>query len=818
MATLSASLKNIEPLAALADVKLTGRGSLQAQLTSGATRRVNASGELAVDGGDAVLVHLLAPRAKLSASLIFSDNNFQIERSSLEAAKLQLAVHGGDASGKLALDFKFALPDLAALTPALAGQLGGEARLQGVAPSLTLAADVTGTLSAHGTTPGPIRLSLQARDMPQRPNGRFDLTGTLDESPVHLAASVERDAAGTLSAKIERGEWKSARLDGELRIDTAASDPKGHLELHVAHLEDLDRLLGQSVQGSLDASALFDRTAGHSRAQITLDAHDAGIPAQQLQLLQLRGDIAEPLLRPVLALHLTAQALRSGALAKLAADVSGPVANPRLHASGSVQVGTAPALQLDTTATFNIERREMRLFALRADYREQTLRLLAPTRMSFGDGFAFEQLRLGMGDSTLQASGRVTPTLQLQAALGNFTPAQLRVLWPDLQAEGRVDANVDLTGSLAHPQGLLKVQGRGLRAINGAARGLPATDIDASAQLQGQVVQVELQLHAGDGLQMQASGQVPLNRDAPIALKLSGNFNLNVINPIIEASGQRVLGAVRIDAELAGTPAAPQARGTLVLSGGDLQDYPRGLHLSDISATLAGDGDQVRLQELTAHAGAGTVSASGTLGLGGGDLPVALQINSHGAKPFASDLLTATIDMDLKISGGLRSQLNATGSVQIDHADINIPNALPPDVVVLNVIRPGEKPAPVAKTPATLVMLNLTVAAPRAVFVRGRGLDAELGGQLHVGGSSADPDISGGFDLRNGTVNVAGATLTFTSGRVGFNGYGVKKKIDPTLDFASTTNTGGVKCNADGRRLRRCAGDLAEQQSGNAAG
>jgi translocation and assembly module TamB len=793
VATVNASLKDIAPLAALVDVKLTGRGTLAAQLsTSGVSRRVNASGELAVDGGDAALVHLLAPRAKLGASLVFSDNNFQIERSSLEAAKLQLAVHGGDASGKLALDFKLALPDLAALSPALAGQLSGQARLQGVAPLLTLAADVSGTLSSHGTTPGPIRLSLQARDLPQRPNGRFDLTGTLDNSPVHLAASVERDAGGTLSAKIERGEWKSARLDGALRVDAREVDPEGHLQLQIARLEDLDQLLGQPLQGGLDASALFDRTAGRSRAHLTIDAHDAGVPGQLLQLLQVRGDILDPSARPVLALHLTAQALRSGAVAKLAADVSGPVANPRLHASGSVQAGTAPALQFDTSATFNIERREMRLMALRADYREQTLRLLAPTGMSFGDGVAFEQLRLGMGDSTLQASGRVTPTLQLQAALHDFTPAQLRVVWPDLQAEGRVDASVDLTGSLAHPQGVLHIQGRGLRASNGAARGLPSTDVDASAQLHEQTAQVEIQMHAGDGLQMQASGEVPLNRDAPIALKLSGSFNLNLVNPIIEASGQRVLGAVKIDAELAGTPAAPQARGTLVLSGGDLQDYPRGTHLSDVSATLDANGEQLQLKEFTAHAGKGTLSASGTIGLGGGDLPVALQLASHGAKPFASDLLTATVDMDLKISGGLRSQLNATGSVQIDHADINIPNALPPDVVVLTVIRPGEKPVPVSKTPATLVMLNLTVAAPRAVFVRGRGVDAELGGQLHIGGNSADPDISGGFDLRNGTVNVAGASLTFTSGRVGFNGYGVKKKIDPTLDFAATNTSAGV--------------------------
>jgi len=238
--------------------------------------------------------------------------------------------------------------------------------------------------------------------------------------------------------------------------------------------------------------------------------------------------------------------------------------------------------------------------------------------------------------------------------------------------------------------------------------------------------------------------------------------------------------------------AAPQSRGTLVISGGDLQDYPRGTHLSEVSAILAADGGQLALKQFTAHAGKGTITASGTLGLGGGDLPVALQVTARGARPFVSDLLTATIDMDLKISGGLRSQLNAAGSVQIDRADINIPNALPPDVAVLNVVRPGQKPAPPPLTDSTIVTLDVTVSASRAVFVRGRGVDAELGGQLRVGGSSADPEINGGFDLRNGTVNLAGATLTFSSGRVGFNGSGVKKRIDPTLDFVANNTSAGV--------------------------
>ena len=77
---------------------------------------------------------------------------------------------------------------------------------------------------------------------------------------------------------------------------------------------------------------------------------------------------------------------------------------------------------------------------------------------------------------------------------------------------------------------------------------------------------------------------------------------------------------------------------------------------------------------------------------------------------------------------------------------------------------PGAPPLP--PRPSSLIIdLDIAVDAPRAVFVRGRGLDAELGGALHVGGTDEDPAISGGFDMRNGTINLAGSTLTFTSGR-----------------------------------------------------
>ncbi|WP_207553743.1 translocation/assembly module TamB domain-containing protein, partial [Teichococcus deserti] len=85
------------------------------------------------------------------------------------------------------------------------------------------------------------------------------------------------------------------------------------------------------------------------------------------------------------------------------------------------------------------------------------------------------------------------------------------------------------------------------------------------------------------------------------------------------------------------------------------------------------------------------------------------------------------------------------------------------------------------------IALNVTVEAPQSILVRGRGLDAELGGTLRVGGTAADPQPQGGFNLRRGTFQLLDRRLTFSKGDLNFDG-----SLMPSLDFAASTTTQGV--------------------------
>jgi translocation and assembly module TamB len=66
-----------------------------------------------------------------------------------------------------------------------------------------------------------------------------------------------------------------------------------------------------------------------------------------------------------------------------------------------------------------------------------------------------------------------------------------------------------------------------------------------------------------------------------------------------------------------------------------------------------------------------------------------------------------------------------------------------------------------------------------------------MGGKLTITGTSAAPQIAGGFDMRNGTFSLAGANLTFTKGSIGFNGSSSAGKIDPTLNFVADNYANG---------------------------
>jgi translocation and assembly module TamB len=362
----------------------------------------------------------------------------------------------------------------------------------------------------------------------------------------------------------------------------------------------------------------------------------------------------------------------------------------------------------------------------------------------------------------------------------------LSALMPGVLAAGTLDADARVAGTSAARSGLVSVTGTGLRVASSAARDLQALDLRATARLTGDSAQLDAQLSAGRASQLRLVGTAPLDARGALNLKLDGKVDLGLVNPLLEARGERIAGALTINGVVTGGARSPEIAGTVDLTDGDLRDYSQGAHVSHVRAHLVGSQGILRLESLTARAGPGELSMTGQIGVLQPNLPLTVRLKTKNAQPLASEVLTANINADLKAEGALHQRIDLSGTIDVNRAVITIPNAMPPEVAVLDVRRPGQAP-PAPAAPELIIGLDVKLHAPREILVQGRGLNAELGGDLHIGGTTASPSVSGGFDMIRGTFAFASRQLTFTHGRISFNGTGLKGKIDPTLDFAAET-------------------------------
>jgi translocation and assembly module TamB len=694
-----------------------------------------------------------------------------------------------------ALDFRWktALSDLAALAPTLRGALSAEGRLRGTPRELSVETDARGAVGTREFAPETIEAHVSARGLPAAPSGTVRVRGRLLGAPLDLNADLRHERDRTLRVAIDRADWKSAHADGQVTVVAGDRVPRGRIALRMTRLEDLQALVGQPLRGSIVANVELVPQGTNGDALVQVEARGIGVPNAAAERVTLSGRISALPSRPTAALQLIAEGIAAqGVSGDARIDLNGPQDALAVKASSRLRQGDRVPADVSAAAQLNATAKTARLDALRLQYGEQSARLLQPAVFKFADGIAVDRLRIGVEQAVLEVAGRLTPTLDLRASLRNVTSALLKPHLPDLDAVGTLSVDAKLTGSPALPRGNVRADLTGLRMRSGPARTLPTANLRATADLDGRAAQVRARLDAGPRVQLALNGTAPLAATEAMDLRASGVLDLALANPILEADGRRAQGRAAIDIGVKGLYASPRANGTVTLTEGDLQDFAQGAHLRNIDAQLLLDGDTLRIKQFTALAGRGTVTASGEVGVLQPDMPMDITIAARDARPLAADLVTADLDMDLRLRGAARTRIDAVGRIQVKRAEINIPSQLPTSVAVLDVRRPGEKrAAPPAKS-ALVIGLDIGVDAPRAVFVRGRGLDAEMGGTLRLAGTAAAPEVSGGFDLRRGTFDLAGASLKFTRGQVAFSGEGLQRKIDPTLDFVAETASSTV--------------------------
>ena len=781
------TLPNLSPLAAAGGIDLGGRSDfdIQAEVKDGTTT-ATVTGRVAITGGMAPVPALIGEDGRIDLAASLRGQDITLSRLVVNGRALAVTALGTLSGQTIDTQWTVALADLSAIQPSVSGKMEVKGHASGKLDDLGVQADIGADLAAKGYSSGHIAAKVDATGLPGMPRATIAADGTLLDSPLSLALTADK-ANGAVNVSIGRASWKSVKAGGALSLGPDSVIPSGHLQIDLGRLADLEPLLGRPIAGQANATLASDEKV----AKLMLTLRDVVLPGTAaIGKATLNASVTDPAGKPSVDGTFTADGVAAGGSRSMSARVAakGPIDALGLTVAADAPALAGGAVKLTTAGTLNAQDRTLALVRMEASWKQQVLKLLAPAKFNFADGVAMDRVRLGFRQAELIVSGSAGSTLDLTAALRNL-PADIgAIVNPAFAADGVIAADARLTGTSARPEGTVKLTATGVRQRTGPGRSLPVANLAAGIVLMGTSARIDTKLTAGSS-HATVTGLAPLAQGGALDLKTDARIDLAMLDPLLTAQGRRARGVVTLDAAVTGTTAAPLVRGTAELHNGDVTDFALGAHINDLEAAIQAQGDSIRLLQFKGKAGPGTVGGSGSINLAG-TMPVDLRFTAENARPLSSDLITALIDANLTVQGELKGDLQAGGTVHVRRADIRIPDKLPPSVAVLPVRNANAPPPPPPEAePPSSIALNLTLNAPQQVFIRGRGLDAELGGTIHIRGTASKPIPDGGVQLRRGTLSVVGTTLTFSEGSIDFSGAGL---ADPSVHFVANSTTASI--------------------------
>ncbi len=623
------------------------------------------------------------------------------------------------------------------LSGGVAGEVAGQAGIDGLVASVT--ADLRGTGLAVGS-----------------PEADAYLAGA-----TRLALTASRDGAMARIDRLEIDGARGARLrvTGDLALPEGAAPVfDGRAEAGVGDLSPLSAVAGRALDGAARVVAEGRAAADAQSLDLTADLTATALSVGG----QALGDVT-----------VRAEVLRSGDAGRIdRLSLSGAGVEADLAGDLTLPEGTAPGFD----GSFRLAVADLSRLAGLAGAR------LSGALTAEGQGALTADLAAFDLALTAQGTGLSVGQPEADRVIGGRATLTL-------EAARDGDDVAIRTARLATARGATEASGR-LNGRDGTVRisatlddlGILVAGINGPARLNGQVgetvggLTVALDATGPAGVTGRATGTVA--RDAArVDLALSGAAPLGLANPFI--APRSVAGLARYDLRVTGAPALDAVNGTVRLEGGRVVDPGANLVIEDAGGTVTLAGGRATLGLNARSQAGGRLAVAGPIALTA-PFPADLAIDLTRLRLTDPALYDTRLSGRVTLTGPLAGGARIGGTIDVGETEVRVPSSgfgisgellemvhldEPPPVrqtrARAGLLAAGEAPA---SRGGAAFPLNVLIRAPGQVFVRGRGLDAELGGELQLSGTSADPVPVGGFQLIRGRLDLLGKRLDLVSG------------------------------------------------------
>ena len=426
---------------------------------------------------------------------------------------------------------------------------------------------------------------------------------------------------------------------------------------------------------------------------------------------------------------------------------------------------------------------------------------------------AVERFALANGARHLTLDASIAPAGAQKVALHAraIDLAVLRPLLPQTQQiAGDLSAAIMIGGTSTAPLIEANLGVNGLM-MNSQRLG----DVNATADYRPSTAVLDATLHQDLNHQLRLSGDIPviLNWSHGFAATIGNNQTMRVYSAGIRLTPfggvapktlRNAAGLLQADLELTGSPLHPAINGAIAITGGAGKVVPIGVTVTDFEMRLLASPTSIEIAELSAKAGDGTLSGSGSMALhdnySPGAINATLQINQWPA--IATQQYNATINGKILARGTpdaprIRGEIDVVDATIHPDLDFLSGSSAPPPDNTIVVVQSGDKPSPVSgeassRTPGVSsgqhasdqtfknLAINLRVNIQRNTWIRHENAQVELDGDLNINKRTGGPiSVVGEIDTVRGWLEFHSKRFTLASGQILFTGGA---EIDPTLN------------------------------------
>ncbi|MEY2961973.1 MAG: hypothetical protein RLZ60_1803, partial [Pseudomonadota bacterium] len=221
--------------------------------------------------------------------------------------------------------------------------------------------------------------------------------------------------------------------------------------------------------------------------------------------------------------------------------------------------------------------------------------------------------------------------------------------------------------------------------------------------------------------------------------------------------------------------------------------------LRDLDGTITLANGSAQVEMTGASSLGGGLALRGRVGLNGG-LNSALTVEANNIVVRDPTLYESTLSGAIAINGQLAGGAQISGTIDVTQSEIQVPSSTVGSLGDVPEVTHVGAPSDVSQTlqragltGATATTaggvgpaygLDITINAPARLFVRGRGLDAELGGKLTLQGTTQQIIPAGQFNLIRGRLDILQQRFALTDGAITMQGDFI-----PKIRFVATTES-----------------------------